>query len=242
MRDYSDPDRHPRPGPRRTDHQPRRLRRRRGELRVEPDQSGDGRRRHRHRRGVPGRRRPGTRRVHEPVPRRREPARRRAARSLHLPGDVGSRRHDREVVVTAASGIEIALLDAAGKILGLPVYQLLGSKYRDEVRLYCDCHAGEAYAVEDGATAYAGAEAYSPEAYAAEAARVTDMGFSALKFDLDLPADNENDPYNGRLNNAAIREKKDRRGRPRGSATTSTSPSTATGTTPSRVRSGSPTS
>jgi len=49
-------------------------------------------------------------------------------------------------VVTAASGIEIALLDAAGKILGLPVYQLLGSKYRDEVRLYCDCHAGEAYA------------------------------------------------------------------------------------------------
>jgi L-alanine-DL-glutamate epimerase-like enolase superfamily enzyme len=60
-------------------------------------------------------------------------------------------------VVTAASGIEIALLDAAGKILGLPVYQLLGSKYRDEVRLYCDCHAGEAYAVEDGATAYADA-------------------------------------------------------------------------------------
>lgn len=58
-------------------------------------------------------------------------------------------------VVTAASGIEVALLDAAGKILGLPVYQLLGSKYRDEVRLYCDCHAGEAYAVEDGATDYA---------------------------------------------------------------------------------------
>jgi L-alanine-DL-glutamate epimerase-like enolase superfamily enzyme len=112
-------------------------------------------------------------------------------------------------VVTAASGIEIALLDAAGKILGLPVYQLLGSKYRDEVRLYCDCHAGEAYAVEDGATAYADAEAYSPEAYAAEAARVTDMGFEALKFDLDLPADNENDPYNGRLNNAAIREKRE---------------------------------
>ena len=56
-------------------------------------------------------------------------------------------------VVTAASGIEIALLDAAGKILALPVYQLLGSKYRDEVRLYCDCHAGHAYAVQDGATA-----------------------------------------------------------------------------------------
>ena len=112
-------------------------------------------------------------------------------------------------VVTAASGIEIALLDAAGKLLGLPVYQLLGSKYRDEVRIYCDCHAGEAYAVEDGATAYADAAAYSPEAYAAEAARVTDMGFSALKFDLDLPADNDPDPYNGRLTNAAIAEKRE---------------------------------
>ncbi|ELZ28393.1 mandelate racemase/muconate lactonizing protein [Halogeometricum pallidum JCM 14848] len=112
-------------------------------------------------------------------------------------------------VVTAASGIEIALWDAAGKILDLPVYQLLGSKYRDEVRLYCDCHAGEAYAVEDGATAYADAEAYSPEAYAAEAARVTDMGFTALKFDLDLPADNDPDPYNGRLTNGAIEEKRE---------------------------------
>ncbi len=112
-------------------------------------------------------------------------------------------------VVTAASGIEIALWDAAGKILGMPVYQLLGSKYRDEVRLYCDCHAGEAYAVEDGSTAYAEAEAYSPEAYAAEAARVADMGFTALKFDLDLPADNDPDPYNGRLTNAAIEEKRE---------------------------------
>ncbi|MCO8245375.1 MULTISPECIES: mandelate racemase/muconate lactonizing enzyme family protein [unclassified Haladaptatus] len=112
-------------------------------------------------------------------------------------------------VVTAASGIEVALWDVAGKLLDLPVYQLLGSKYRDEVRIYCDCHAGEAYAVEDGATAYAGADAYSPEAYANEARRVVDMGFSALKFDLDLPADNDPDPYNGRLTNTAIREKRE---------------------------------
>jgi len=112
-------------------------------------------------------------------------------------------------VVTAASGIEVALWDAAGKILDLPVYQLLGSKYRDEVRMYCDCHAGEAYAVEDGATAYADAGAYSPEAYAAEAARVTDMGFDAIKFDLDLPDDNENDPFNGRLSNGAIERKRE---------------------------------
>ncbi|ODR80386.1 gluconate dehydratase [Haladaptatus sp. W1] len=112
-------------------------------------------------------------------------------------------------VVTAASGIEVALWDVAGKLLDLPVYQLLGSKYRDKVRIYCDCHAGEAYAVEDGATAYAKADAYSPEAYANEARRVVDMGFSALKFDLDLPEDNDPDPYNGRLTNAAIREKRE---------------------------------
>jgi len=110
-------------------------------------------------------------------------------------------------VVTAASGIEIALWDAAGKILDLPVYQLLGSKNRDEVRIYCDCHAGEAYEVEDGATAYAEADAYSPEAYAAEARRVVDMGFTALKFDLDLPADNHPDRMNGRLTNDVIEEK-----------------------------------
>jgi len=112
-------------------------------------------------------------------------------------------------VVTAASGIEIALWDAAGKLLDVPVYQLLGGKFRDDVRIYCDCHAGEAYAVEDGYTEYADAEAYSPAAYAAEARRVVDMGFTALKFDLDMEADNEPDPYNGRLSNAAIAEKRE---------------------------------
>ena len=40
--------------------------------------------------------------------------------------------------VTALSGVEIALWDLAGKALGLPVYQLLGGKMRDKVRVYCD--------------------------------------------------------------------------------------------------------
>ncbi|AUX10449.1 gluconate/galactonate dehydratase [Halalkaliarchaeum desulfuricum] len=111
-------------------------------------------------------------------------------------------------VVTAASGIEIALWDVAGKILDVPVYQLLGGKFRDEVRIYCDCHAGEAYAVEDGYTEYADADAYSPAAYANEARRVVDMGFTALKFDLDLEMDNDPDPFNGRLSNAAIEHKR----------------------------------
>lgn len=46
------------------------------------------------------------------------------------------------------SGIEVALWDLAGKAYGVPVYQLLGGKYRDRVRVYCDTdvegrHTGE---------------------------------------------------------------------------------------------------
>ncbi len=40
--------------------------------------------------------------------------------------------------VTALSGVEIALWDLAGKAVGLPVYQLLGGKMRDRIRIYCD--------------------------------------------------------------------------------------------------------
>ena len=36
------------------------------------------------------------------------------------------------------SGIEIALWDLVGKAYGVPMYQLLGGKYRDKVRVYCD--------------------------------------------------------------------------------------------------------
>lgn len=40
------------------------------------------------------------------------------------------------LVMAALSGIEIALWDLAGKLTGLPVYRLLGGKFRDRVRLY----------------------------------------------------------------------------------------------------------
>lgn len=40
------------------------------------------------------------------------------------------------VALTAISGVEIALWDLAGKILGVPVYTLLGGKYRDYVPAY----------------------------------------------------------------------------------------------------------
>ena len=98
-------------------------------------------------------------------------------------------------VVTAISGIEIALHDLAGKILELPAYQLLGGKYRDSVRVYCDCHAGE--------------EA-DPESNADEAERVVEeLGYDALKFDLDVPSGHEKDKANRHLRNPEIEHKVD---------------------------------
>jgi len=35
-------------------------------------------------------------------------------------------------------GVEIALWDLAGKAYGVPIYQMLGGKFRDKIRIYCD--------------------------------------------------------------------------------------------------------
>jgi len=97
------------------------------------------------------------------------------------------------VTVTAISGIDVALHDLAGKLLGVPAYQLLGGKYRDDVRVYCDCHTA--------------AEA-DPEACADEAERVVeDLGYDALKFDLDVESGHERDRANRHLRPAEIRHK-----------------------------------
>jgi len=99
------------------------------------------------------------------------------------------------VTVTAVSGIEVALHDLAGKLLDLPAYQLLGGKYRDEMRVYCDCHTE--------------AEA-DPDACADEAERVVDeLGYDALKFDLDVPSGHEMDRANRHLQPGEIRHKVD---------------------------------
>ncbi|XEC96544.1 mandelate racemase/muconate lactonizing enzyme family protein [Paenibacillus tarimensis] len=36
------------------------------------------------------------------------------------------------------SGLEIALWDLAGKAYSIPIYQMLGGKFRDRIRMYCD--------------------------------------------------------------------------------------------------------
>ena len=53
------------------------------------------------------------------------------------------------IVYNAITGMETALLDVVGKHYGVPVYQLLGGRYRDRVRVYADCHAGEALEAMD---------------------------------------------------------------------------------------------
>ena len=96
-------------------------------------------------------------------------------------------------VISAISGIEIALHDLAGKLVDLPAYQLLGGKYRDEVRVYCDCHAGD--------------EA-EPDSNAEEAARVVDeLGYDAIKFDLDVPSGHGKDRANRHLRGPEIEHK-----------------------------------
>ncbi len=87
--------------------------------------------------------------------------------------------------VAVLSAIETALWDLAGKTLGLPVYQLLGGKFRDKVRVYCD-------------TALYRVRFPSPKDFADAAKEaIKNWNFNALKFDLDYVSDPDKyDRYN----------------------------------------------
>ncbi|MFB6312173.1 MAG: mandelate racemase/muconate lactonizing enzyme family protein [Salinirussus sp.] len=82
----------------------------------------------------------------------------------------------------AIAGIEMACWDLKGKVLDVPLYELLGGPFRSAVQLYSDAEAlaGEAEGIDFEAE-------YTPDAYAAAAREVVDEGFQALKFDLDVP-------------------------------------------------------
>ena len=142
------------------------------------------------------------------------------------------------IVYNAISGIEAALWDVVGKHYGAPIHALLGGKYRERVRVYADCHAGEALESLDSVMvarspkwmpegeaetaiasetnhpahgrAYGEAEAdeevFSPEMYAKKAREVVgEMGFTAIKFDLDVPNPYTLDTHSGTLTNAEIK-------------------------------------
>ena len=67
------------------------------------------------------------------------------------------------------SGVEMALWDLVGKAYGVPVYQLLGGKYRDRVRLYCDTTISR-----------------DPQEYARRMQERIDKGYTALKMDIGI--------------------------------------------------------
>jgi L-alanine-DL-glutamate epimerase-like enolase superfamily enzyme len=84
-------------------------------------------------------------------------------------------------LITALTGIEIALWDLKGKALGVPIYELMGGKFRDKVRMYADCQIG-------------------PEMDFGEIKAVVDnvleRGFTALKIDVDGADVPLKDPFN----------------------------------------------
>jgi L-alanine-DL-glutamate epimerase-like enolase superfamily enzyme len=123
-------------------------------------------------------------------------------------------------------GIETALLDVIGKRHRMPVWQILGGKYRDTVPIYADCHAGEAlesitpllvprtphWMRKEGenerrstvSLKHHGWDASTqdhlrPEAYGERARQMAQRGFTMLKFDVDVPTPYETDEYNRAL-------------------------------------------
>ncbi|MBI1280681.1 MAG: mandelate racemase/muconate lactonizing enzyme family protein [Anaerolineaceae bacterium] len=84
-------------------------------------------------------------------------------------------------LIFALTGIDNALYDIVGKALNVPVYKLLGGKFRDKIRLYADCHAGETN---------------DPKAYGDKAMEVVEEGFGAVKFDVDSTGTGKLDAYN----------------------------------------------
>ena len=135
------------------------------------------------------------------------------------------------VIYHAIGGIECALLDIIGKRYGMPVWQVLGGKYRDAVRVYADCHAGDALesispllvprtpqwmrneGEEDRKSVVSlkhhgwdasGGDHMAPDAYAARARQMAERGFRILKFDVDVPTPYETDEYNRDLSHPEI--------------------------------------
>jgi L-alanine-DL-glutamate epimerase-like enolase superfamily enzyme len=67
------------------------------------------------------------------------------------------------------SGLEIALYDLIGKVYGVPCWQFLGGKYRDQVRIYADTPAPK----ED-----------TPDGYAEAVRQRKSLGLTFIKFDI----------------------------------------------------------
>jgi L-alanine-DL-glutamate epimerase-like enolase superfamily enzyme len=129
------------------------------------------------------------------------------------------------IIYNAISGVEAALWDVLGQSLEVPIYRLLGGKFRDRVRVYVDCHGGEAlesldevlrsrpaswglkppaHTVRDYFGEAGGETPSSLEDCRRQALKKKAEGFTALKFDLDVPGTHGPDIYNRVLSNRGI--------------------------------------
>jgi galactonate dehydratase len=75
--------------------------------------------------------------------------------------------------MTAISGIEQALWDIKGKWLNVPVYELLGGRVRDRVRVYTHLGGGQMKSMY---------ESTEPQEFAERALVVKEAGYTGLKF------------------------------------------------------------
>ena len=103
---------------------------------------------------------------------------------------IGSVRNRSAMGLSAIGGIETALWDVIGKSLGVPIYQLLGGKYRDRIRLYADVGHGEGN---------------TPKSWAKRAREGVKDGYQAIKFDIDNTANElRQDAVNRELSTAEL--------------------------------------
>jgi galactonate dehydratase len=85
--------------------------------------------------------------------------------------------------MSAISGIEQALWDIRGKVLGVPVYELLGGLVRDKVRMYTHLGGGEMKAV------YESQYSHEPQVFVDRALVVKERGYSAIKVLITPPTE-----------------------------------------------------
>lgn len=86
---------------------------------------------------------------------------------------IGAASNRYAIGLSAIGGIEAALWDLKGKMLGVPICQLLGGKYRDRIRLYADVGHGRSN---------------TPEGWAQRIREGVADGYKAIKFDIDNSA------------------------------------------------------